>query len=130
MYRATTRSIQVTVTPSYLGDSSSPEEPLYFWAYTIEIVNLGLEVVQLRSRLWHITDALGRLQEIAGPGVVGEQPILRPGESFEYTSGCPLTTPSGIMVGHYEMRTAAGETFNVEIPAFSLDLPDGERQLN
>ncbi|MGD9739317.1 MAG: Co2+/Mg2+ efflux protein ApaG [Bauldia sp.] len=130
MYRATTRSIRVTVTPSYLGDRSSPGESRYYWAYTIEIVNLGLEVVQLKAREWHITDALGRHQSVVGPGVVGEQPVLQPGESFEYTSGCPLTTTSGIMVGHYEMRTEAGETFTVDIPAFSLDVPNAERQLN
>jgi len=130
MYRATTRSIQVTVTPSYQADRSSPEEAEYFWAYTIEILNLGLDVVQLRSRSWRITDGNGKVQEVAGPGVIGEQPVLRPGESFEYTSGCPLRTPSGIMAGHYEMRDENGEAFDVEIPAFSLDLPEGVRVLN
>lgn len=130
MYRATTRSIQVTAKPSYLGDRSSPEESRYFWAYTIEILNLGIEAVQLRSRSWQITDGLGRTQEVSGPGVVGKQPILQPGESFEYTSGCPLTTPSGIMVGHYEMRSDSGESFTIDIPPFSLDVPDGSRSIN
>jgi ApaG protein len=130
MYRAITRSIQVTVTPSYQPDRSSPEDAEYFWAYTIEIINLGLDVVQLRTRSWRITDANGMVQEVAGPGVIGEQPVLRPGESFEYTSGCPLRTPSGIMAGHYEMRSETGDAFNVEIPAFSLDLPDGQPILN
>ncbi len=130
MYRATTRSIQVTVTPSYQPDRSSPEEAHFVWTYTIEIINLGLDVVQLRSREWHITDANGQTNIVAGPGVVGEQPVLQPGESFEYTSGCPLTTASGIMVGHYEMRTDSGEAFDVAIPAFSLDVPDSERVLN
>jgi len=130
MYRATTRSIQVTVTPSYQADRSSPEEAEYFWAYTIEILNLGLDVVQLRARSWRITDGNGKVQEVAGSGVIGEQPVLRPGESFEYTSGCPLRTPSGIMAGHYEMRDEKGEAFDVEIPAFSLDLPDSEKVLN
>lgn len=130
MYRATTRSIQVTVTPSYQADRSSPDEAHFVWAYTIEILNLGLDVVQLRAREWHITDANGQTNVVAGPGVVGEQPVLRPGESFEYTSGCPLTTPSGIMVGHYAMRTDGGEAFDVAIPAFSLDVPDSERVLN
>ncbi len=130
MYRATTRSIQVTVTPSFLADRSSPENSEYFWAYTIEIINLGLEVVELRSRVWRITDANGHTQHVAGPGVVGKQPVLQPGESFEYTSGCPLSTPSGIMVGHYEMRNERGEIFTVAIPAFSLDMPDSRRKLN
>jgi ApaG protein len=130
MYRATTRSIQVTVKPSFLGDRSSPEESRYFWAYTIEILNLGLDTVQLRSRAWHITDANGRAQDVTGPGVIGKQPVLKPGESFEYTSGCPLTTPSGIMVGTYAMETEDGESFDVAIPAFSLDIPNAPRQLN
>jgi len=130
MYRATTRSIQVTVKPSFLGDRSSPEESRYFWAYTIEIVNLGLDTVQLRSRAWHITDGNGRAQDVTGPGVIGKQPVLKPGESFEYTSGCPLTTPSGIMVGTYAMETEDGESFDVAIPAFSLDIPNSPRQLN
>jgi ApaG protein len=120
----------VTVKPTSLGDRSSPEESRFFWAYTIEIANLGLEVVQLRSRSWQITDANGRMQEITGPGVIGKQPVIPPGESFQYTSGCPLSTPSGIMVGHYEMRNEHGEAFTVDIPAFSLDVPNGERQLN
>ena len=130
MYRATTWSIQVTVTPAYQADRSAPEEAEYFWAYTIEIINLGLDVVQLRSRAWRITDSNGKVQEVGGPGVIGEQPILRPGESFEYTSGCPLRTPSGIMAGHYEMRDEKGDVFDVEIPPFSLDLPDSEPLLN
>ncbi len=130
MYRATTRSIQVTVTPRFAADRSEPQEGQFFWAYTIEILNLGVEVVQLRSRAWRITDGNGQTQTVVGPGVIGKQPVLRPGESFEYTSGCPLKTPSGIMVGHYEMRTDKGDAFNVEIPAFSLDLPDEERVLN
>jgi ApaG protein len=129
-YRATTRSIQVTVNPSYVADRSRPEESRYFWAYTIEILNLGAEVVQLRARTWHITDANGRTQEVKGPGVIGKQPVLRPGESFEYTSGCPLTTPSGIMVGTYAMETERGEAFEADIPAFALDLPSPGRVLN
>lgn len=130
MYRATTRAIQVTVTPSYDSERSAPEEAEYFWAYTIEIINLGVEVVQLRARSWRITDSNGQIQEVAGPGVVGEQPILRPGEAFEYTSGCPLRTPSGIMVGHYEMQNEKGDAFDVEIPAFSLDMPGIQPVLN
>ncbi|PLX37522.1 MAG: Co2+/Mg2+ efflux protein ApaG [Hyphomicrobiales bacterium] len=130
MYRAETRGIRVTVRPLYLEDESDPDEDRYFWAYTVELLNLGVETVQLRSRFWHITDALGRVQEVQGPGVVGEEPVLEPGESFEYTSGCPLTTPGGIMVGSYTMEAATGESFEVEIPAFSLDVPDTPRVLN
>ena len=94
MYRAVTRKVEVTVTPRFVSERSSPSNGYFFWAYTINITNLGAETVQLKTRHWRITDALGRLQEVKGPGVVGEQPVLKPGESFEYTSGCPLTTPS------------------------------------
>ncbi|MBB5753344.1 Co2+/Mg2+ efflux protein ApaG [Prosthecomicrobium pneumaticum] len=130
VYRAVTRSIQVTVEPSFVEDESSPGEGRYFWAYTVEIVNLGLEAVKLRSRFWRITDGRGRVEEVRGIGVVGKEPLLKPGESFEYTSGCPLSTPSGIMVGTYQMQTEKGEMFSVEIPAFSLDMPDATRVLH
>jgi ApaG protein len=130
MYRATTRNIQVTVRPQFLDDRSSPAENHYFWAYTIEIANHGEETVQLISRHWRITDAFGRVQEVRGPGVVGEQPVLGPGQSFRYTSGVPLPTPSGFMLGSYNMVTAAGESFDIEIPAFSLDSPSMERTIN
>jgi ApaG protein len=123
MYRAVTNDIQVTVTPAFMEDQSSPEEGRYFWSYTIEIVNLGTETVQLRSRYWHIRDEQGRVQEVRGDGVVGKQPKLPPGESFSYTSGCPLPTPQGIMSGHYVMQTASGTSFTVTVPAFSLDSP-------
>jgi ApaG protein len=130
MYRETTRAIQVTVEPSFVEDESSPEEGHYFWAYKIEISNLGEEVVRLRSRHWRITDANGRMEEVRGAGVVGKQPVLKPGESFAYTSGCPLTTPSGIMVGTYQMQNERGELFTIAIPAFSLDVPDAPRTMN
>ncbi len=123
MYRATTRTIQVTVESFYLEEQSTPSDDHYVWAYRIHIENQGPEVVQLLNRHWHITDANGHAQEVEGPGVVGEQPVLKPGESFEYTSGTPLSTPSGIMFGTYEMVTSTGELFDVEIPAFSLDSP-------
>lgn len=129
-YSATTRGIRVTVHPQFLEAQSDPDENRYVWAYQVEIRNTGTEVVQLRSRHWRITDAFGRVREVRGPGVVGEQPILRPGERFEYTSGAPLTTPSGFMAGDYEMRTAAGEVFRAEIPAFSLDCPHGAGRIN
>ncbi|MHA1113549.1 MAG: Co2+/Mg2+ efflux protein ApaG [Alphaproteobacteria bacterium] len=123
MYSSITRSIQVTVEPVYLEDQSSPEDGHYVWAYHVSIENQGGETVQLRKRYWRITDSGGRCQEVRGAGVVGEKPTLRPGESFEYTSGTPLGTPSGIMEGRYEMFNSTGESFEVTIPAFSLDSP-------
>jgi ApaG protein len=130
MYRATTHSIQVTVEPTFVEAESSADDGRYFWAYSIEIANLGEEVVQLRSRHWRITDANGRTEEVRGAGVVGKQPVLKPGETFSYTSGCPLPTPSGIMVGTYQMENQKGERFSIAIPAFSLDLPDAQRTVN
>jgi ApaG protein len=130
MYSQTTRSILVTVRPIYLEDQSSPEEAHYVWAYQVHIENQGPETVQLRNRYWRITDALGRIHEVRGAGVVGEQPVLRPGESFEYTSGTPLPTPTGFMVGTYQMETATGEQFDVAVPAFSLDSPHQVTRVN
>ncbi len=130
MYSHTTRSIEVTVKPTYLDDQSSPSDDHYVWAYRVRIENQGSETVQLRSRYWHITDATGRIQEVRGAGVVGEQPILQPGQSFEYTSGTPLPTPSGIMLGHYEMESERGERFEIDIPAFSLDSPYQRKSIN
>lgn len=130
MYEAVTKSIKVAVEPHYLESESDPDSRRYFWAYTVEIMNLSSNTVQLRDRFWKISDANGKMEEVAGSGVVGEQPILQPGETFEYTSGCPLTTPSGIMMGHYTMVTEEGGEFDVEIPAFSLDLPDARPSIN
>ena len=130
MYRSVTRSIEVVVTPRFEADRSSPENNYFFWAYTIAITNHGTETVQLKTRHWRITDAHGRLQEVRGAGVVGEEPVLKPGENYEYTSGVPLPTPSGFMTGSYGMVTAAGEKFDIEIPAFSLDTPQKERTIN
>ncbi|MGQ9371658.1 Co2+/Mg2+ efflux protein ApaG [Azospirillum sp. ST 5-10] len=130
MYSNVTRSIRVTVNPVYLEDQSVPAENHYVWAYHVRIENEGDETVQLRTRYWKITDGLGRVQEVRGPGVVGEQPVLEPGEAFEYTSGTPLAAPSGIMMGAYQMETERGETFDVAIPAFSLDSPHQPKQLN
>jgi ApaG protein len=130
MYRAVTRNIEVTVTPRFLAERSSPDNGYFFWAYTIAITNSGSETVQLRTRHWRITDALGRLQEVKGPGVVGEEPVLKPGQSFEYTSGVPLPTPSGFMTGNYGMQTETGDHFDVEIPTFSLDCSYGEQTIN
>ena len=130
MYRAVTRQIEVTVEPNFLPERSSVEKSQYFWSYSIVITNSGPETVQLRTRHWIITDATGRKQEVRGEGVVGEQPVLAPGESFEYTSGVPLPTASGIMTGRYQMVTEAGEGFEIDVPTFSLDSPDHKRVLN
>ncbi len=130
MYTSVTRAIRITVEPIYLNEQSSPEDSHFVWAYQIKIENDGAETVQLINRHWRITDSLGRLQEVRGEGVVGEQPVLRPGEACEYTSGTPLATPSGILVGSSEMVTMAGERFDVEIPAFSLDSPHQDRRIN
>lgn len=130
MYTATTNNIRVTALPDYLSDRSDPEHGRYFWAYTIEIANLGTSRVQLLSRHWIIIDAFGRREEVRGPGVVGEQPVLEPGETFRYASGCPLTAPSGMMQGAYRMIDDAGVAFDVEIPAFSLDSPHAKPTLN
>lgn len=124
MYSATTHSIIITVEPYYLDEESEPGKNRYVWAYRVRIENKGSETVQLKSRYWRITDSRGRVQEVRGEGVVGEQPVLGPGESFEYTSGTPLTTPSGIMAGRYYMETVDGRGLEIEIPTFSLDSPE------
>ena len=130
MYKAITRDIEVTVEPFYLEEQSNPEENRYVWGYRITIANKSEVTVQLRARYWKITDGNGHVEEVRGPGVIGEQPILDPGDSFQYSSGCPLTTTSGVMVGRYSMQTNDGDRFDIEIPAFSLDLPDQLRTLN
>lgn len=128
MYRAVTRNIEVIVEPSFMPERSSEKE--FFWTYTIAIGNLGNVTVQLKTRHWIITDATGQSHEVKGPGVVGEQPVLSPGERFEYTSGVPLSTPSGFMTGSYQMITEDGEPFEIQIPTFSLDSPNQKRTLN
>jgi ApaG protein len=130
MYRATTQEVSVEVKPQYLGDQSDPERNRFFWSYNIRIENHGGQTVRLLHRHWKITDALGQLEEVKGPGVVGKQPLLEPGEHFEYTSGVPLNTASGIMTGSYEMVRDNGELFDVEIPPFSLDIPSASRRVN
>ncbi len=130
MYESVTRNIHVVVRPKYLQSQSRPDDDHFVWAYTITIANKGIEIVTLRTRHWKITDDRGRLQEVKGEGVVGEQPTLAPGESFEYTSGVPLSTSSGFMVGTYQMETPGGERFDVDIPAFSLDSPQSHRPIN
>ena len=129
-YRAITKGIAVSVIPTYLEAQSSPDNSQYFWAYRVIIENQGRETVQLLSRHWMITNARGELTEVKGPGVVGEQPVLKPGERFEYTSGVPLNTTSGMMGGAYQMECESGERFDIEIPTFSLDLPNPSVLLN
>jgi ApaG protein len=123
MYEAVTHKIRVRVTPEYLPDQSEPEENYFFWSYKVEITNLSKDTVQLKTRHWRITDAHGRTEEVRGPGVVGEQPVLEPGKSYTYSSGCPLKTPQGLMVGSYQMMDGGGRMLDVAIPAFSLDSP-------
>ena len=129
-YEARTRDVLVRVRPEHLPEQSEPDAGRWVWAYHVEVENHGAESVQLVARHWVITDARGRVEEVRGPGVVGEQPVLEPGEALRYTSGCPLPTPSGAMEGEYEMVTAAGDRFDAAIPAFSLDLPDARRTVN
>jgi ApaG protein len=129
-YLANTRGIAVSVEPTYLETRSSPDSSQYFWAYRVIIENQGRETVQLLSRHWMITNARGELTEVKGSGVVGEQPVIKPGESFEYTSGTPLNTPSGMMGGAYQLESESGERFDIEIPTFSLDRPNQAALLN
>jgi ApaG protein len=120
---ATTRGVQVQVLARYSPERSEPSSNKWFFLYTITIANQGTETVQLLARHWIVTDAKGDIEEYRGPGVVGKQPTLAPGESFEYTSGCPLSTPFGIMEGTYQMTTSEGEHFDVKIAPFTLSEP-------
>ena len=130
-YNAVTRGIRITVRSFYLEDQSKPEEGRFVWAYRIRIANEGSETVQLLRRTWNVVDARGRTQRIGGDGVIGQQPTILPGQTFEYTSGTPLETPSGFMKGAYHMVvTSSGENFDVEIPAFSLDSPHHQGRLH
>ena len=130
MYRETTDGIEITVRPDFLDQESDPDEGRWFWAYTVVIANHSDDTVQLESRYWRIINAVGEVEEVSGPGVIGEQPILSPGDSFQYTSGCPLNTPSGTMAGHYVMRRESGERLRAMIPPFSLDMPNVTRTIN
>ncbi|MFW2436639.1 MAG: Co2+/Mg2+ efflux protein ApaG [Parvibaculales bacterium] len=130
MVTATTRDISVTVETSYLEKQSDPDEQYFVWAYRITIANHSNQTVQLLSRHWKISDGQGRVQEVRGEGVIGEQPILEPGANYTYSSGTPLQTPSGFMHGSYQMQSDDGERFDVDIPAFSLDSPHDSPQLH
>lgn len=129
-YVQTTRAITVSVAPLFLGGQSAPDDGHFVWAYRVRIENRGTETVRLLSRYWRITDGVGHVQEVRGDGVVGEQPVLRPGQAFEYTSGTPLTTPSGFMAGSYGMQSQSGERFDIQVPAFSLDSPHQSVQIH
>ena len=130
MYEAITRGIRIRVEPQYMEEQSSPDEGHFVWSYEVEISNDSKETVQLKTRAWRITDGLGRTEEVRGPGVVGQTPVIPPGGTFSYTSGCPLKTPQGIMVGSYQMEDEEGQLFDVAIPAFSLDSPYTRRSMN
>ena len=130
MYSKKTKKINITVNPYFLDDQSEPEDQHFVWAYQVTIDNQSNEKVQLKNRYWKIIDSNGSEQEVRGEGVVGEQPILNPGEQFEYTSGTPLSTPSGFMGGYYEMETNEGKRFDAIIPQFSLDSPFVKNKLN
>ncbi|MCE9507903.1 MAG: Co2+/Mg2+ efflux protein ApaG [Alphaproteobacteria bacterium] len=130
MYSSTTQNVTVFVEPTYLSGESAPEQNVYVWAYKVRIENNGAETLQLKTRYWKITDSYGRVQEVHGPGVVGEQPVLKPGESFEYTSGTPLSTPNGIMTGSYAMQMTDGTLMDIAIPAFSLHTPEMAKRPN
>ena len=130
MSRAATNGIVVTVKSEYIPERSVPGARRYAFAYTVRITNQGSETAQLKSRHWRITDCEGRNEEVRGPGVIGQMPVLKPGESFRYTSGCPLATSSGMMVGSYRMVDEDGRAFDIEIPAFSLDSPFSRKVLN
>jgi ApaG protein len=120
---AVTRGVRVQVESQYDAERSEPSRNQWFFLYTIRITNEGPETVQLLTRHWVITDGAGKVEEVRGPGVVGKQPTLKTGESFEYTSGCPLTTPFGVMEGTYQMVTEGGERFDAKIAPFTLSEP-------
>ena len=130
MFSKTTNNINISVKPYYLEEQSEPNEQHFVWAYQITINNVGQQTVQLKNRYWKITDSNGTKKEVRGAGVIGEQPILHPGEKYEYTSGAPLSTPSGFMEGYYEMETKSGNKFSASVPLFSLDSPHTSSQIN
>ena len=129
-YEAESHGFLVRVRPRFLPEQSDLDEHRFVWGYRVEIENRGSTTAQLVSRHWTITDGAGRIEVVEGPGVVGEQPTIRPGESYAYASGCPLSTPSGVMVGRYQMVGDDGQRFEIDIPAFSLDLPSQRRTVN
>lgn len=130
MYERVTKGIKVSVKPTFLEGQSDPDDDLYVWSYTVKIHNCTSDNIRVRTRHWLITNAKGLTEEVRGVGIVGEQPLIRPGEKYEYTSGAPLSTPSGMMVGRYGIESAEGELFDIDIPAFSLDSPHERRKVH
>ena len=130
MYSKTTNGVTVTVTPYFLDDQSSPLESHFVWAYQVNIKNSSKNSIKLSHRNWFIIDANGKILNISGEGVVGEFPLIKPGESFEYTSGTPLKTNNGIMQGFYLVSQENGEELKIDIPTFSLDSPYNKTKLN
>jgi len=130
LYEETTRNIRVAVEPNFLEDESEPEDGRFLWSYHVTIENKSSETVQLLSRYWRITNSRGVVREVRGDGVIGEQPVLKPGQAFEYTSGAPLETASGFMSGSYRMRSASGESFDIGIPMFALESPYEVRRMH
>lgn len=129
-YEEVTRDIRVAVEPNFLDEQSQPDEGRFLWSYHVTIENKGRETVQLLSRYWRITDARGRVREVRGDGVIGEQPVIKPGQAFQYTSGAPLETPSGFMTGTYHVRSTSGESFDIGIPMFALESPYEVRRMH
>lgn len=129
-YAATTAGLTVRVAPRYLEDQSDPARKYYVWAYQVRIENGTMSPVQLLSRHWVITDAAGRAEEVSGEGVVGVQPVIGPGQAYDYISGCPLTTASGMMEGHYTMTRGGNDRFDIAIPAFALANPKARPVIN
>ncbi len=129
-YEQRTHDVIVRVEPDYLAEQSSPTDSRFIWAYTVEIENQSDTDLKVVERFWQIADSRGQVQEVRGAGVVGEQPVVRPGETFRYTSGAPLSAPSGMMLGNYSMQTPEGDRFNVDIPPFLLDSPHEGLVLN
>jgi ApaG protein len=129
-YQETTRNIRIEVEPAFLDDQSEPDENRYLWSYRVTIENKGSETVQLLTRHWRITDSRGRVREVRGNGVIGEQPVIAPGKSYEYTSGAPLETPSGFMGGSYRMKSTTGDAFDVSIPTFMLESPYEQKRMH
>ena len=123
MFESRTRDVVVRVEPSFLHDESSPSDDRFIWAYHVEIENQTAEDLQVTERFWQIADSRGQVQNVHGQGVVGEKPVVKPGETFRYTSGAPLSAPSGMMLGSYKVVTGSGESFDVAIPPFSLESP-------
>ena len=130
MYERRTKDVIVRVEPDYLDEQSSPRDSRFIWAYTVEIENCTEVDLKVVERFWQIADSRGQVQEVRGSGVVGEQPVVRPGETFRYTSGAPLTAPSGMMLGNYGLETPEGDQFTVDIPVFLLDSPHEMRAMS